>query len=115
MSAVEEYLNNHPFRSWDQRTWDERSALIDTRFHATDVIFTPLAGNDMTMPVGVGWDDYWYVGAELVRSHVNHNTIGRYDQWTTPIYVDTRQRRVQARRRWGVKTQYASVLPATAM
>jgi hypothetical protein len=106
MSAVEEYLDNHPFRPWDQHSWDERSALIDLAFHKTDVLFSPLIGNSMTMPDGVGWDQYWYTGAELVQSHVNHNTIGRYDRWTAPIYVDTRQRRVRARHRWGVKTQY---------
>jgi len=106
MSAVEEYLDNHPFRPWDQHSWDERSSLIDLAFHKTDVLFTPLVGNSITMPVGVGWNDYSYVGAEIVRSHVNHNQIGRYDRWTTPIYVDTRQRRVQARYRWGVKTQF---------
>lgn len=116
MSAVEEYLDNHPFRPWDQDSWDERSSLIDLAFHKSDVIFTPLVGNTISMPKGVGWNDYSYVGAELVKSHVNHNQIGRYDRWTTPIYVDTRQRRVQARHRWGVKTQYDSnVLPLAVM
>lgn len=106
MSAVEEYLDNHPFRIWDQNAWDERSSIIDVRFHQTDVLFTPLVGYNLTMPTGVGWNDYWYVGAEILKSHVNHNTIGRYQRFTKPLYVDTRQRRVQARRRWGVKAQY---------
>lgn len=104
--AVEEYLDQHPFRPWDQDSWTERSALIDMRFHETDVLFTPLVGNSMVMTKGVGWSEYMYVGAEMVRSHVNHSTIGRYDRWTTPLYIDTRQRRVQAQLRWGVKTQY---------
>jgi hypothetical protein len=104
--AVEEYLDQHPFRVWDQAQWDERSALIDTRFHQTDIMFTPLIGNSMVMTKGVGWTQYMYVGAETVPSHVNHSTIGRYDRFTTPIYYDMRQRRVRARWRWAAKTQY---------
>jgi len=103
---VEKYLDSHPFRIWDQNSWDERSALIDVAFHGTDVLFTPLIGSTMTMPAGVGWNDYWYAGAELVKSHVNHETIGRYQRMMNPLYVDTRQRRLRARYRWGVKAQY---------
>jgi len=102
---VERYLDVHPFRPWTEDKWDERSAIIDTAFHGTDVYFTPLVGNSMVMPVGVGWDDYWHVGAELVQSHVNHEPIGRYQRMMGPIYVDTRGRRVRARYRYGVKWQ----------
>ncbi len=102
---VERYLDVHPFRPWDQDKWDERSAIIDTAFHGTDVYFTPLVGNSMVMPVGVGWDDYWHVGAELVPSHVNHEPIGRYQRMMGPIYVDTRKRKVRARYRYGAKWQ----------
>jgi hypothetical protein len=102
---VEAYLDFHPFRDWTEDRWDERSAIIDTRFHQTDVFYTPLIGSSMTMPAGVGWDQYWYVGAELVPAHVNHNTIGRYQRMMGPLYVDTRQRKVRARDRWGAKIQ----------
>lgn len=103
---VEKYLDSHPFRIWDQDQWDERSSIIDTRFHQTDVLYTPLIGSNMIMPPGVGWDQYWYVGAEIVKSHVNHNTIGRYQRFMPALYLDTRQRRVLADKRWAVKTQY---------
>jgi len=105
-NEVEAYLDFNPFREWTQDKWDERSAVIDTRFHETDVFFTPLIGNSMTMPEGVGFDQYWYVGAEIVPAHVNHNTIGRYQRMMGPLYIDTRQRKVRARDRWGAKVQY---------
>lgn len=103
---VEAYLDFNPFREWTEDKWDERSALIDTRFHETDVFFTPLIGHRLTMPPGVGWDQFWYVGSEIVKAHVNHNQIGRYQRMTGPLYVDTRQRAVRARDRWGAKVQY---------
>jgi len=98
-------LDIHPFRAYDQNAWDERSAAIDTAFHATDVWFTPLVGNAMVVPTGVGWDDYWYTGAEFVPSHTNHEPIGRYQRMMGPIYVDTRQKKVRARYRYGAKWQ----------
>lgn len=103
---VEAYLDFHPFRDWTEDRWDERSAIIDTRFHETDIFFTPLVGNNMVMPEGVGWDQYWYTGAEIVPAHVNHETIGRYQRMLGPLYVDTRQRKVRARDRWAAKVQY---------
>jgi len=108
-NEVERYLDVHPFRPWDQNAWDERTAAVDTAFHNTDVYFTPLIGSSMVMPVGVGWDDYWYAGNELVQSHVNHERIGRYQRMMGPIYVDTRGKRVRARYRWGAKWQMDSV------
>ena len=82
---TEKYLDVHPFRPWDQGSWDERSAIIDERFHRTDILFTPLIGHGMVMPPGVGWDQYSYVGGEQVPSHVNHETIGRYQRYLGPI------------------------------
>lgn len=105
-NEVEAYLDFHPFRDWTQDRWDERSAIIDRRFHETDVFYTPLIGNTLTMPKGVGWNQYWYTGAEIIKSHINHNPIGRYQRMTTSLYFDTRQRKVRARDRWGAKVQY---------
>ena len=34
---VEKYLDQHPFRIWDQNAWDERSSAIDVAFHGTDI------------------------------------------------------------------------------
>jgi hypothetical protein len=102
---VEAYLDMHPFREWDQDRWDENLAIIDTRFHQEDVFFTPLVGNTLVMPEGVDWDGTWRVNNEVVQSHANHNTIGRYQRMMGPLYVDMRYRKVQARDRWGAKTQ----------
>jgi len=102
---TEKYLDMHPFRIWDQDQWEERSAILDTRFHATDVIFTPLVGHTLTMPPGIGWDQYWYQGGEMYKAHANQNTIGRYQRYLTPIYIDTRQRRLRARYHYAAKTQ----------
>jgi hypothetical protein len=79
---------------------------MDIKFHGPDIFFTPLIGNQMTMPEGVGWDQAWYAGAETLGSHVNHNTIGRYQRMMGPLYIDTRQRKLYARNRWGAKIQY---------
>lgn len=104
-NEIERYLDVHPFRPWDRNAWDERSAIIDTAFHNTDIWFTPLIGNSMTMPVGVGWDDYWWTGSEIVQAHVNHEPIGRYQRMMGPIYIDTRQKRVRSRYRYAAKWQ----------
>ena len=97
---------NHPFRIWDQASWTERDSTINTRFHQSDIIYTPLVGYGLTMPKGVGRTQYWHVGAETVRSHVNHNAIGWYQRMMDSIYVDTRHRRVRAQYRYAAKTQY---------
>lgn len=102
---VERYLDMHPFREWDQDRWDERSAILDTAFHRTNVNFTPLVGHSMTMTEGIDWDGYMYTGGEVVPAHVNHEPIGRYQRMMGPIYVDTRQRKVRARYRYGAKWQ----------
>jgi hypothetical protein len=60
----------------------------------------------MVMPEGVGWNNYWYIDSEIVRAHTNHNPIGRYQRMMGPLYIDTRQRRVQSRKRYGSKIQY---------
>ena len=106
--SVETYLDWHPFRAWDQHSWDERDRLIDVSFHRPDIYFTPLVGQGLTMPSGVGFDQGWYTAAELLPAHINHNTIGRYQRMTEAIYVDTRQRKVIARERWGAKAQWDS-------
>lgn len=105
MSEVERYLDFHPFRDWTEDRWDENSAIIDARFHQEDVYFTPLMGNTLVMPPGVDWDGYWRVNSEIVAAHTNHSTIGRYQRMTSPLYVDTRYRKVIARDRWGAKIQ----------
>jgi len=106
---TEKYLDQHPFRIWDQNSWTERDSLIDTRFHESDVVFTPLIGAGMTMPKGIAWADYWYPGAEIVKSHVNHETIGREQRYLTPLYIDSRQKRVRARYHWAAKAQYSEI------
>ena len=79
--------------------------MIDEAFHNSNVFYTPLVGHGMVMPPGVGWDQYWYTGGELVPSHVNHETIGRYQRYLGPIYIDTRQKRVRARNHYAAKWQ----------
>lgn len=108
MSEVEKYLDWHPFRNWDRDKWDERDRLIDVRFHQPDIYYTPLVGQGLTMPTGVGYNQAWYTGAELLPAHINHNPIGLYQRMTEAMYVDTRQRKVIARKRWGAKAQWDS-------
>ncbi len=102
---VEAYLDIHPFRDWTEDRWDENTSILDIRFHAEDVYFTPLIGNSMIMPQGVDWDGFWRPTTDVVQSHTNHNTIGRYQRMMTPLYIDTRYKKVRARYRWGSKIQ----------
>ena len=87
-------------------SWDEKSAIMDMKFHGTDVYYTPLVGNSLVMPDGVGWNDWWELGAEVVKSHVNQNPIGRYQRMMTGLYVDLRKRKVRSRNRYGAKAQW---------
>ncbi len=104
--SVEAYLDFHPFREWDVDKWDERSATLNTAFHRRNIYFTPLVGNTLTMPEGVGRENYWYVDNKIVPAHVNQNPIGWYQQSIGPLYLDVMRRRVQARNRYGSKVQY---------
>lgn len=107
MSATyEEYMDMHPWQTWDQDRWPERSMAIDTAFRQDNIWFTPIVGPGIIMPDGVGRDQAWYRGAEIVPSHVNHNTIGWYQRMMNAIYFDMSQRKLYARNRWGTKIQY---------
>jgi hypothetical protein len=75
--SVEQYLEINPMQGWTQNTWDERDSAVNCRFHREDIIFTPWADH-VSMPVGVGRNQAFYTGRELVPSHVNHNPIGWY-------------------------------------
>ncbi len=103
---VSAYLDFHPFKNFNQDKWDERNAIVDGAFHAPEVYLTPLVGHTLTMPPGVDHDQWWFVKTEIRPSHINHNTIGRTQRMTTPIYFDVRQRKVRARQRWGAKSQW---------
>ena len=106
MESLSKYLDWHPFRPWDTNKWDEKSVILDTAFHGPDVFFTPLVGHGMTMPPGVGLDNYWEVGGGIFPAHINHNPIGIYQRATTGIYFDIYKRKVYARKRWGAKIQW---------
>jgi len=100
-----QYLDIHPMAAWNRGTWDERDASVDTRFHQADVMFTPWA-DYVQVPVGVGLNNFFYTGRELIPSHANHNPIGWYQRYTSGIYVDTRERRLRSRFRYGGKAQW---------
>lgn len=104
---VTAYLDFNPVHQWDQDTWDERTSIIDGRFHRQDVYFTPLVGHGLTMPPGVDRDQWWHVKNEIRPSHVNHNPIGWNQRMTTALYIDQRQKRVRARYRYGSKVQWS--------
>lgn len=63
-----------------------------------DIFFTPLA-NYVQMPVGVGLNQKWYTGREMIASHANHNPIGWYQRFIDGIYLDSRERALYSRKR----------------
>jgi hypothetical protein len=94
------------FRDNRLNTWDQRDAAIDASFHSEpDIFFTPLA-NYVQMPTGVGLNQKWYTGRETIPSHANHNPIGWYARYTDGIYLDTRERALYSRLRYGGKAQW---------
>ena len=102
----EQYMDMHPWRTWDQDRWTERSTAIDIAFRQPNVYFTPIVGEGLIMPDGIGFDQYWHKGARTIGSHINHSTIGRYQRMTTALYFDMKQKRLRSRNRWGTKIQY---------
>jgi hypothetical protein len=105
--TYEQYMDAHPWREvWDQDKWPERSVAIDTRFRQENIYFTPIVGGGVVMPPGVGWDDPWYKGAEIIPSHINHNEIGRYQRMMDAIYIDSQQKKLYSRNRYGTKIQW---------
>ncbi len=77
--SLEAYLDIHPLQGWNRQSWDEFDAKVDTRVHEPDIYFTPLA-DYVSMPVGVGLNQKFYTGRQLVQSHANHNPIGWYQR-----------------------------------
>jgi hypothetical protein len=105
MSEVDRYLSVNPTFPWDKNKWSEYDAAVDTRFHQTDIFFSPLI-NNVQMPKGVGLNQYYFTGRELIQAHHNANAIGWYDHFIDSFYVDTREKSLQSRYRYAVKSQY---------
>lgn len=105
MSEVERYLDVNPTMIWDRNSWDEKDSMVNRRFHNTDVWFTPMM-NYVQMPKGVGRNQGYFTGREIVQPMHNHNAIGWYQHYIDSFYVDTREKRLQSRNRYGNKAQY---------
>jgi hypothetical protein len=105
-STYEEYMDSHPWRDWDQDRWDERSTAIDLQFRQENIYFTPIVGPGVMMPDGVGFDQAWYRGAQIIPSHINHSPIGRYQRMIDAIYLDMQQRKLYSRDTFGTKIQW---------
>jgi hypothetical protein len=103
--SLEQYLDIHPMAAWNRQSWNEYDAMIDTAFHEPDIHFTPLA-NYIDYPKGVGLNQRYFTGRQLVQSNANHNPIGWYQRYTDSIYVDTREKQLYSRKRYGGKAQY---------
>ena len=103
--SLESYLDMHPMAVWNRDSWDERDTAIDTRLHQQDIFFGPLA-DYVQMPTGVGLNQQYYTGRELLQSHANHNPIGTYQRFTSGIYVDSREKSIRSRFTYGGKAQW---------
>ncbi len=103
--SLEQFLDVHPMAAWNRDTWDQRDEAVDTRFHESDIHFTPMS-DYVAFPTGVGLNQKWYTGRQIVQANANHNELGWYQRFTDSIYVDLRERSLQSRKRYGGKSQY---------
>ena len=103
--SLENYLDIHPMQAWNRNSWNQYDAAVDTAFHSPDIYFTPLA-NYVSYPKGVGLNQRYFTGRQMIQSHANHNPIGWYSRYTDAIYVDTREKQLYSRLRYGGKAQY---------
>lgn len=99
--AVEAYMDVSPMEGWDRDKWDEYDHEINNVFHRADVFLTPLL-NYVAMVPGA---DTWITGRELLGRHANHNEIGLRQRYIDAMYVDSREKKLVANKRYGGKVQ----------
>lgn len=99
--AAEAYYDANPMQGWDWDKWDEYDSTIDIGFHTRPTFFSPLM-NYVSMPNGA---DTYYTGNELLRGHINYNTIGNRARYIDAMYVDGRKKKLEADKRYGGKVQ----------
>jgi len=90
-----------PLQCWDFDKWDEYDAAINIGFHGYDIHYTPLV-NYVSMPQGA---DNYYTGAEMLGTHVNHESIGLRQRFINAMYVDARRKKLVSNARYGNKVQ----------
>lgn len=107
----ERYYSLNPVEVWDRNQWSVVSPAIATAFRQNS-LFTPLidwvplaqeaAGTGVTNPVSIT------TGREALPGHVNHNPINVRAKYITADYLDSRERKLQSRFRYGGKIQLES-------
>lgn len=105
------YYSLNPIEAWDRNRWSAVDPAIAVAFRQQS-LFTPLidwvsldslaAGTGTTNPTEIT------TGREALPGHVNHNPIATRAKYITPDYVDSRERKLRSRYRYGGKIQLES-------
>ena len=102
------YYSLNPIEAIDQNRWGAVDPAIALAFRQKS-LFTPLidwvhldalaAGTGTTNPTEIT------TGREALPGHINHNPIATRAKYIDAAYVDSRQRKLYARNRYGDKIQ----------
>jgi hypothetical protein len=101
MATFEQYYDANPMGAIDRNQWTEWDPVINVAFH-DHAIFSPL----------IQWADMspqaklLVTGRELLPGHVNHNAIALRQKYISAAYMDSRERKIKADKRYGGKVQY---------
>lgn len=105
------YYSVNPIEAWSQNRWSAVDPAIAVAFRQKS-LFTPLvdwvaleslaAGTGTTNPTEIT------TGREALPGHTNHNPIGTRAKYINPDYVDSRERKLLSRLRYGGKIQLES-------
>jgi len=103
MSDFDKYYSENPIEVWDKQVWDEFDSAIAVNFRQA-AVFSPLV---MWDPIGSKAPTLT-TGREALPGHVNHNSIGLRQNFINAAYLDSRERRIVADKRYGHKVQFHS-------
>lgn len=105
------YYGLNPIEAWDKNRWSAVDPAIALAFRQKS-LFTPLidwvsldalaAGTGTSNPTEIT------TGREALPGHINHNPISTRAKYITADYVDSRERKLRSRYRYGNKIQLES-------
>ena len=103
------YYSLNPIEAWDRNRWSAVDPAIAVAFRQQS-LFTPLidwvsldslaAGTGTTNPTEIT------TGREALPGHVNQSPINTRAKYITADYLDSRERKLRSRLRYGGKIQF---------
>lgn len=100
MSDFDLYYSQNPISVFDRQTWTEYDPVIAVNF-VQNAVFVPLVTWEPLDPMAATV----VTGREALPGHANFNTLGVRQMYTNADYVDSRERQLKARNRYGGKVQ----------